>query len=525
MIYEMFRFRKKSTSQSSFQISSTRLSGNSNKKINLHVLRKRFNSLSIILFPFIIIIALSNVTFRGYKTFDNDEKISVSNDKMTNISKPVFILHVGPPKTGSTTLQCTLERLRQALEKDNIVYIGRPECQDLKIDIDHKRTFKLFENALVNGFNCHKELIDMEKSNMENMYDSNMDVLISFPSCWNEFLQQLEKYFIDGKNVIFSDEAMSNRIALSRQYKPNIPYPWKSLKSALETMKWNVKVLIVHRPLYDYLPSVYIDQFKYGHGKIRLQRWFNTGKDGDKCPSQNGREIPRPFQTEGNEITIARLLKTGQNLYPTPAQIYQIVQNHGLQLILVDMMSKPNGKDFIERIICDKFPGTGHTCNELGDHKKSTNTKMEQDDSSSNISKSERWNKSPSLFYDFVAVQACQKGLIDGNTISRVLAQRAIESRLENELNLSPNDFPLECPNDHVMENILNKSIEHERIIRNHNCQTNDCDEYHWNLNEETRHKEQFWDTVRTKKKFCTVDSKRVIADIEWVNFFRAIKT
>ena len=47
-------------------------------------------------------------------------------------------------------------------------------------------------------------------------------------------------------------------------------------------MGWGVNILIVHRPLFDYLYSVYVEQYKYGPAKVRLRRWFNDGDGGDK---------------------------------------------------------------------------------------------------------------------------------------------------------------------------------------------------------------------------------------------------
>ena len=62
------------------------------------------------------------------KEKDNPNHTDAETEMEIQTNKPTLIIHIGPPKTGSTTLQCTLESLRPQLEKDNIVYIGRPEC-------------------------------------------------------------------------------------------------------------------------------------------------------------------------------------------------------------------------------------------------------------------------------------------------------------------------------------------------------------------------------------------------------------
>jgi len=75
-------------------------------------------------------------------------------------TKPIFILHIGPPKTGSTTLQCELESLRIELAKDGYHYIGRPECPGSVVDIKqmHKNQFRIFAKALVTSYDCHRQL-------------------------------------------------------------------------------------------------------------------------------------------------------------------------------------------------------------------------------------------------------------------------------------------------------------------------------------------------------------------------------
>lgn len=457
-----------------------------------------------------------------------------------NSSTPVLIIHVGPPKTGSTTLQCTLESLRPELERDGIAYIGRPECQGMDISTELKKEFKLFESAFVTGYDCHRRLVVDAEKNAETSGDGDSrrgENSNAGTTCWDEFLRHLNGYRNESKNVVFSDEAMSNRITLSFGYRPGLPYPWRALESAL--LGWDVKILIVHRPLYDYLHSVYVEQYKYGPNKVKLRRWFNGGGgesgDNNRCPSQKGRKTPRPFDDDAppNEVTISRLLDRKQKLYPTPALVYETFRERGYETILVDMMmmSKEGQEgDFISRIICDHLPGTFHACKALsGEHSDTQEKLMEGDqiklDNNSDAFETKRktitaMNPSLSLHYDHIAVEACRRGLIDGETISRETAQRAIRERQERELKLAPNDFPLICPDGAILREILSQSLEHERRLRNF---TAEGETVRWGPDEESSLEEQFWRTVNDKKKFCAVDSKRVVEDKNWIEFFSTI--
>ena len=419
--------------------------------------------------------------------------------------RPVLTLHIGPPKTGSTTLQCTLESHRHNLEADNVVYVGRPECPSANIGIEHKREFRVFEQALVTGYDCQQQLNDNEQDIVQNRS-------YPLPACWDEFVSKLEQYHHDGKQFIFSDEAMANRIARTRQYRPGLPYPWKALKVTLERIGWDVRILLVHRPLYDYLPSVYIEQYKDGPNKRRLRQWFGGG---EHCPAQGGREVPLPFRSDTGEITIARLLEPHHTLFPIPAQVYELSQSNGYTTILVDMMDKfpstrsaPNGKDldFIGHIVCNELPGTVSTCKSLLSQANDSNIRDE--DTPLYIS-TRQLNPSLSLNYDFIAVEACRRGLINGTEVGRDVARRAVQERQEGELKLSANDFPLICPGETTTEKILVASLEHERRIRKGS----------WSLELESGHNDSFRKKVVAKKKFCVVDSRKVLEDDGWVDF------
>ena len=480
---------------------------------------------------------------------------TTNNNETKKVVKPKFIIHVGPPKTGSTSIQCTLESLRQELIQDEIIYIGRPEChsqKDTRVDIDHqtKKIFRLFEKALVIGFDCHKQLIQYERNNTS--IEDLISLSLSLP-CWGQFVQQLQAYKEKGNNIIFSDEAMSNRIARVKRYRPNVPYPFYSLKTILEHLGWDVRILIIHRPLYDYLPSVYVEQYKIGPSKVLLSRWFGddttigtNSTTSSICPSQNGRVIPKPFDSkpQTKEITIANLLEENQKLYSTPAQVVEIFLEKRFNIIVVDMMEKftsnKNGKefDFIQYIICEIFPNTLNTCNALLLHNEGTESSSSSITSAAGaaekveMSKSEiiqKLNPSLSLHYDSIAVEACRKGIINGSQISREVARSTIQRYHEIDLGLKPNDLPLDCPNDDQYNHILNASLDHQKRICNQlqlleldvDGIESKCSQKAKNM---THHQDQFWKSVNEKKKFCSVNVSLVLNDVKWIEFLSESK-
>lgn len=98
-------------------------------------------------------------------------------------------------------------------------------------------------------------------------------------------------------------------------------------------------------------------------------------------------------------------------------------------------------------------------------------------------------------------------------------------------MGLSPNDFPLVCPEDEILRKILHVSLDHERRLRSNNSNVGDdggdfdgndnsIRHWHWGPDEESRHEDRFWKVVRDAKKFCTVDFKQVVRDDKWIKFF-----
>jgi len=340
--------------------------------------------------------------------------------------------------------------------------------------------------------------------------------------CWEDFVQQLDAYKDSNTNIIFSDEAMSNRIGRTWQYRPDIPYPWKALKLALRG--WDVRVLMVHRPLYDYIPSVYTDQYKVPKhsNKRRLKLWHGGGQ----CIDQGGKSIPRPFDLKprnDTKITMATLLRENQTLFPTPARMYELIrdqqqqQGSGLfaEILLVDMennVKKVGGDDadFIDEIVCRSVPGLESTCKALRQkHQQQLRTKKNE--------LQRHHNPSLPLHYDFVAVEACQGGLIDGRLVSREDLRDAIQRRQEEELGLGPNDLPMDCltlPPGIGYTTILNISMKHEERLRGRGKGSKE-----WNREREELHKKGFWKAVKKGKKYCSVNTTILLEDEGWKSF------
>lgn len=275
-----------------------------------------------------------------------------------------------------------------------------------------------------------------------------------------------------------------------------------------------------------------------------MGQWFgDSGNDNDNknnekqtsgetstCPSQGGRRVPPPLDTGTQEITIARLLEPNQKLNPSPAQVYELFRDHGFKIMLVDMkgtammtekqrqgtireINGNGGHNFIVHIICDQLPDAIHTCKGLLDANVNTNTNAAK---SALIQKQQ--NPSLSLHYDFLAVEACQKGLFNSNIVDRRTAKFAIQNYQEQVSGLSSNEFPLVCPEDEFFRELLKQSLDQERRLRSYYHSTinnknsssrsigsdNDSNyKEYWGPDEESRHKAMFWKAARDDKNLA----------------------
>lgn len=459
---------------------------------------------------------------------EEESNNNVNANAMTSIThlstseRPVFIIHVGPPKTGSTTLQCTLESLRKELEQDNIAYIGRPECIGLHIDYKHKLKFRKVEGALTN-FKCHKQLLDNEEKEKE----------ISIPTCWQDFMNILDDYKEKNMNVFFSDEALANRLTGSFGYNPKVPYPWTQLQRLLDKKGFDLHFLTLHRPLHDYMVSAYNEIHKVGPNKIKLHRWpsHDDTKDNNinnnKCINQGGRKIPRPFDIEVYVLTIAGMMRPNQNLYPTPLMSYEVLLKHipKNNITLIDMqqqqqgVEEEDGQDFVSQIICHYLPSATKTCKALQDTRKKPAQQQEQ-------VQVRLHNPSIPLDYDMIAIEACEKGLINGTLFSRDFIRNSIRHQQEEVDPIrTVNDFALICPTQETLKQILDMSFDHEMKLRKATAGggvTSPFSSFSW---EETQFfNNSFWIAANEKKKFCYVNATNVVESEEWRVFFKDLK-
>ena len=214
--------------------------------------------------------------------------------------KPYLILHVGPPKTATTTIQCNLEKYSNLLvEFDNVYFIGA-SC-------DHAITYRR-QHSRPNGGGggggggiggSHQAATN---SQQHGMIRHNFTMINGItPPLVNPLLyaigykgehkltkQQLEKShqpmydfqtFLDyhhtlNHSIVYSVEQFSKRLPHTKQV-------YDRINTIFNTSRWNVHVISTYRRYYDWLYSNY---YQDNHVNLYTNQWYKYkgGKNGEK---------------------------------------------------------------------------------------------------------------------------------------------------------------------------------------------------------------------------------------------------
>lgn len=171
--------------------------------------------------------------------------------------KPYIVLHLGPAKTGTTTIQNELTSWKEnLLQSDNVLYTGA-YYQGMN-HLGAHPVEKQFYNLP-----CHKELAktrnawqqEKDEESRNSINGSLTEALESVP-CFQKTLEMLKEFHANGTSLILSNEVKSTASANAflRGYPDQVPLDWKSI-AALLSQDWNFLCLIGHRPHLDWVSA------------------------------------------------------------------------------------------------------------------------------------------------------------------------------------------------------------------------------------------------------------------------------
>lgn len=159
-------------------------------------------------------------------------------------NKPLFVLHVGPAKTGTTTIQWFAAEQEELLQKDNIYYLGHWPSE--------KNLHRLYNFCVL------PEKMNDELCNRK----------------WAEFETEIDKHHAQNHNILVSEELFSNIILRGEDSRELLLDRLVPLQH-----KWRVRVIFTHRRYFEWLPSRYYQNYKPDtkSDMVRKQSWPDEG--------------------------------------------------------------------------------------------------------------------------------------------------------------------------------------------------------------------------------------------------------
>ena len=335
-----------------------------------------------------------------------------------NTNKSRLVLHVGPPKSASTSLQTDFTLLQDTLKVDGYEYKGR--------------TYSKFTSA------AGKKSLKRVDSDVQRIGRHMFKHCHQTPrkKCAEGFVRELNNILNNTKhcrNVIISDEA----------YALWTEKDVLALREALNDT-WEVLVVIGYRRIFDWLPST---KFQ----RERVDRWgaFKSNWPG---PGRQGKQL---------EPLFPGYIQKWRDYHIYTDALVEIFQKEFAVSILNLYEKTTIRTTFLCKILLDT-PNACNASRQLDKQQGETHVNDHDD--------------APSSFYDAVATTAAARGLINIDVIERRFVLCDIRKHQQEVLNQGPFEFPLICPSENELDRFLNESLrmeadllgENERNISDH---------------------------------------------------------
>lgn len=398
---------------------------------------------------------------------------------LNNTNNSYFVVHVGPPKTGTTTVQLQLQNFSQILkDQDNCIYF-------------HPSSHPVPLISILHNTQCHATLKEVREENEKtNSSQEELRNALVAVECWKPFVQELTAYRTQHNNhtsFIYSAEGFG-----IGGVKPT---DWASLREILAHFDIELVVVITYRRYADWLLS----------SRKHQEKWTGRNPIMSKWPKQRGLRI-QPF--------LPMVLKStpGRSAYlPFRYTDFMLssIAPHVPQTKILNMHTKHT---IISTLLCDVFPNTPKTCEHSLQKDMQSLSEFKANNQES-FRDSRKGSMQTITFYDRIATTASDQGLINISLISRRNAGFACQRFHEQVMRRKQEDLPLECPSQEHLQALLDESLEKEKAL---------VPEFYAENEEE--HRASFWKAAN-QNTFCTVNATAVLTNATWRDFLGSLGT
>ena len=365
--------------------------------------------------------------------------IVASNNNKTSY----FFLHVGPPKTATTTLQHGLQKLNDTLwNEDDVLF-------DFLTTSDH------YISSVCNSA-CHKASRTVREERDSNHSNAALVAALREIPCWDELLQTLQKQRREsGKSQM---SWMYSNEDLSTGTKHNID--WRALQMILQSIDIQLVAIVTYRRFADWLHSTHRHVAKFTGRKPAWNNW----------PAANQEE------TRGLPMTLVRaaLLSKGQtgqgHLFPFlyTDQVLKTIPD----MIPVRLLNL-HDTTHLERspmslLLCDLLVDTtSHACAASLAHDEQTQNAASALVLNSAAEEENVEDRPTITNYDRIAVEAYRSGKIVSTTkLTRRQIGLLARDWHHKVLNETQQDLPLSCPTPARIERVWNLVRQREEAMQ-----------------------------------------------------------
>lgn len=446
-----------------------------------------------------------------------DQTTTGPNNNITKkvaTSKPYFILHVGPPKTGTTTIQCGLEhRSAELAKEDSYYYIGK-RCGN------GNKTMGNGEE----GLSGHHLIMGLNNVNPNSRGIEKLKKRMAF------HLSQQSGSGHKNHHMIYSLEAMSNHLE-------NRTETWDLFLSLFEG--WNVQIVVSYRYYFDWIRSMYFQQHI---GKKYTDEWPPHPQ---QIQPQKGKVIPS-FQAylqyhlqrweEGTPSNDGYSFGQHLSLYAL-----EYFSEHFSNVRVFDLHKREESfahdkilapsDDLLTRFVCEMLPHADAMCQRLVNEQRQL--QQTQSSKTTTTTSNQKLRESHSFDADRLAVAAYEEGLINPNLSRKVVVGQISQHLQETNLLAADPSFVSCIPSD-MQAMLLNASLWFEdkvfqrikQVTREEQPISLSHFESVANRTESTTNTSlstQFSVAVNSGK-FCEVNVSRVLQLEDWRQFLNGLK-
>ena len=377
-----------------------------------------------------------------------------------------FVLHVGPPKTATSTIQCALQSLGDVLEEnDGYTILETAACRNQYRSSDLKQQLNLRSSP--RGAHTHDNLL-LGKAAMQTCA-GKISKSGELPACWvDQYLPYFRRQKALSRDTIVSHETME-RLVLR-------PQVFDAISQSLEGTR--MTLVVTYRPWFEFVLSGFNQKdAKRRSAKPKLVHW----------PGQGGRRM----------VTATEAISLSLEIEDIPFvftdKIVQMYRNWtSISLKTIDI----HEGNPVTSFLCDAVPGATNACERIKNLTKTRKTEVRNR------------RDSATVFYDMIACDAFMNGIIRSG-IGRIPAGEAIKAFHWNEL--KNRSLPLECPPSDLLDSFLQESLRRESIVFPRHSDKR-----------EKRHRERFAKAV-AKHEFCTVNVTKVLENEIWLQFLKEL--